>query len=63
MRLRRRPKRKRDQALDVVASAAKTWSEWHLAKRARGGIVTGARKLASKRGAVCLLYTSDADDE
>jgi hypothetical protein len=28
-----RQKSKRDQALDAVASIAKTWSEWHLGKR------------------------------
>jgi len=30
----RRPKSKKGQALDVVASVAKTWSEWQLGKRA-----------------------------
>jgi hypothetical protein len=47
MKLGRRPKRKQDQALDVVASAAKTWSEWQLAKRAGKGVRKGAKKAAA----------------
>jgi hypothetical protein len=50
MKLGRRPKRKQDQALDVVASAAKTWSEWQLAKRAGKGVRKGAKKAAEIKG-------------
>jgi len=50
MKVDRRPKRKKDQALDVVASAAKTWSEWHLAKRAGKGVAKGAKKAAALKG-------------
>jgi hypothetical protein len=50
MKLGKRPKRKQDQALDVVASAAKTWSEWQLAKRAGKGVRKGAKKAAELRG-------------
>ncbi|MEA2224027.1 MAG: hypothetical protein QOH83_2403 [Solirubrobacteraceae bacterium] len=42
-----RQKNKRDQALDAVASVAKTWSEWHLGKRATTTVAKGAKK-ASK---------------
>jgi hypothetical protein len=42
-----RQKNKRDQALDAVASIAKTWSEWHLGKRATTTVAKGAKK-ASK---------------
>jgi hypothetical protein len=34
MKLRRRQKRKKAQALDLVASAVKGIAEWHLAQRA-----------------------------
>lgn len=43
------PKRKHSQAMDLVASMAKTWSEWHLAKRAGEGVRRGARKAADLR--------------
>jgi hypothetical protein len=46
MQLGRRPKRKQDQALDVVASAAKTWSEWQLGKRAGKGVRKATKKAA-----------------
>jgi hypothetical protein len=49
MKLGKRPKRKQDQALDVVASAAKTWSEWQLAKRAGKGVRKGAKKAAAMK--------------
>jgi hypothetical protein len=42
-----RQKNKRDQALDAFASVAKTWSEWHLGKRATTTVAKGAKK-ASK---------------
>jgi hypothetical protein len=42
-----RQKNKRDQALDAVASVAKTWSEWHLGKRVSKTAEKGAKK-ASK---------------
>ncbi len=42
-----RQKSKRDQALDAVASVAKTWSEWHLGKRVSKTAGKGAKK-ASK---------------
>jgi hypothetical protein len=42
-----RQKSKRDQALDAVASVAKTWSEWHLGKRVSKTASKGAKK-ASK---------------
>lgn len=47
MKLGRRPTRKKDQALDVVASAAQTWSKWHLGKRAGEGVAKGAKKAAA----------------
>jgi hypothetical protein len=47
MKLGRRPTRKKDQALDVVASAAQTWSKWHLGKRAGQGVAKGAKKAAA----------------
>jgi outer membrane biosynthesis protein TonB len=50
MGLGRRPKRKQDQALDLVASVAKTWSEWQLAKRASRGLKKGAGKAAELKG-------------
>src|ERR1700704_1283777 len=50
MKLGRRPKPKKDQALDAFASVAKTWSEWHLAKRASKGVAKGAKKAAELRG-------------
>jgi len=49
MQLGRRPKRKQDQALDVVASAAQTWSKWQLGKRAGKGMRKGATKAAQLR--------------
>jgi hypothetical protein len=45
-----RQKNKRDQALDAVASVAKTWSEWHLGKRVSKTAGKGAKK-ASKEAA------------
>jgi len=45
-----RQKSKRDQALDAVASVAKTWSEWHLGKRVSSTAEKGAKK-ASKKAA------------
>src|SRR3954470_14692666 len=50
MKLGRRPKPKKDQAMDAIASMAKTWSEWHLAKRASKGVAKGAKKAAAMRG-------------
>ena len=50
MKLGRRPKPKKDQAVDAVASMAKTWSEWHLAKRASKGVAKGAKKAAALKG-------------
>jgi hypothetical protein len=47
MKLGRRPTGKKDQALDVVASAAHTWSKWHLGKRAGKGVAKGAKKAAA----------------
>lgn len=47
MKMGRRPPRKKDQALDVVASAAQTWSKWHLGKRAGEGVAKGAKKAAA----------------
>jgi hypothetical protein len=41
-----RQKNKRDQALDAVASVAKTWSEWQLGKRATKTVAKGAKKAA-----------------
>jgi hypothetical protein len=38
MKLRRREKPKKDQALHALASATKVWSEWQLAKRAGKGV-------------------------
>lgn len=43
------PKRKHSQAMDLAASMAKTWSEWHLAKRAGEGVRRGAKKAAELR--------------
>lgn len=43
-----RQKSKRDQALDAVASMAKTWSEWRLGERISKTATTGA-KTASKK--------------
>jgi hypothetical protein len=40
--------KKRNQALDAVASVAKTWSEWRLGARASKTVTKGAEK-ASKR--------------
>jgi hypothetical protein len=34
---------KKAQALDTVASVAKVWSEWHLARAAAGGVRRGAK--------------------
>ena len=45
MRLRRR-RTKKDQALDLVATAAKAWSEWQLAKKATKGVKKGATTAA-----------------
>jgi len=41
-RIGRRPSRKR-QAVDNVASVAKVWSEWQLAKRASKGVAKGTK--------------------
>ncbi len=41
-RIGRRPSRKR-QAVDNVASMAKVWSEWQLAKRASKGVAKGTK--------------------
>jgi len=35
---------KRDQALDAVASVAKTWSEWRLGERATKSVAKGTKK-------------------
>ena len=39
-----RQKSKRDQALDAVASMAKTWSEWRLGEKVSKTAVKGAKK-------------------
>lgn len=44
MKLRRRQKRTKDQALDAVASVTRTWSDWQLSKRAGKGVAK-AKKL------------------
>jgi hypothetical protein len=53
MKLGRRPKPKKDQAMDAFASVAKTWSEWHLAERAGKGVAKGAKgaKKSAKKAA------------
>ncbi len=38
MKLRRRQKRKPEQALDALASVTKIWSEWQLGKKASKGV-------------------------
>lgn len=38
MKLRKRPTRKTDQALDAAASVTKLWSDWQLGKRAAKGV-------------------------
>ena len=55
MKLRKRQESKRTQALDALASVAKTWSEWQLAKRASKGIAKGAKKASKLK-----LATSDS---
>lgn len=50
MKLSRRPKPKKNQAMDALASVAKTWSEWHLAERAGKGVAKGAKKAKELRG-------------
>jgi hypothetical protein len=45
-----RQNKKRNQALDAVASVAKTWSEWRLGERAAQSVATGTKK-ASKAAA------------
>lgn len=47
----RRQQTKKDQALDLVASAAKTWSEWQLAKQGTKAVAKTAKR-AAKAGAV-----------
>lgn len=44
--VRRRRQTKRDQALDTLASAAKAWSEWQLAKNPTKAVSKGAQKAA-----------------
>ena len=44
----RRQKRKKDHALDAVASITKTWSEWQLAKRAGQGVAKAKEIRPSK---------------
>ena len=50
MNLPMRQNKKRDQALDAVASVAKTWSEWRLGERATKTVAKGTKK-ASKSAA------------
>ena len=38
MKLRRRQKRKPEQALDALASVTKIWSEWQIGKKASKGV-------------------------
>ncbi len=38
MKLRRRQKRKPEQALDALASVTRIWSEWQLGKKASKGV-------------------------
>lgn len=52
MKLRRRPKPKKAQALDVVASAVKGVSEMHLAKRTGQTVAEGATKAKRLKGIV-----------
>ena len=47
MNLPTRQNKNRNQALDAVASIAKTWSEWRLGERAAQTVATGTKK-ASK---------------
>ncbi|MBA3328729.1 MAG: hypothetical protein H0T43_10550, partial [Solirubrobacterales bacterium] len=48
MRLRRQ-QTKKDRALDLAATAAKTWSEWQLAKKATTGFRKGAKTAAKAK--------------
>jgi len=43
MKLRRRPKRKAEQALDALAGATKIWSELQIGKRAGKGVAKAKR--------------------
>jgi hypothetical protein len=43
MKLRRRPKRKAEQALDALAGATKIWSELQIGKRAGKGVAKAQR--------------------
>lgn len=43
-----RQKSKRDQALDAVASIAKTWSEWRLGEKVSKSAAKGAEKASKK---------------
>ncbi len=51
MNLPMRQNKKRDQALDAVASLAKTWSEWRLGDKAVKSVAVGRKKAkkAAKR--------------
>jgi hypothetical protein len=49
MKLRRREKPKKDQALHALASVTKVWSEWQLAKRAGKGVGKGVEKAKELR--------------
>ena len=44
MNLPMRQNKKRDQALDAVASLAKTWSEWRLGEKAVKSVAVGRKK-------------------
>jgi len=48
----KRSKPKKAQAADVLASAAKLWSELQLAKRASKGVKKGSKKASSAKSAV-----------
>ena len=48
----KRSKPKKAQAADVLAGAAKLWSELQLGKRASKGVKKGAKKASSAKGAV-----------
>ena len=47
MNLPMRQNKKRDQALDAVASLAKTWSEWRLGEKAAKSVAVGRKKAKS----------------
>jgi hypothetical protein len=60
MNLPMRQTKKRDQALDAVASLAKTWSEWRLGERASKSVEVGKKK-AKKAAKVARKKAKKAD--